>query len=406
MMINIRAPLVILSSDEIVENGFITVCNGIVMDAGKGRGDAGANLEIELADRVLMPGVINAHTHLELTALWSMTRTGCGMIPWIESIIAARSAKASNSSQSVASGLFELKSKGTALVGEISSYGDPTAFLSFKDIAGIWFFESIKDECKSLPRDVSFTSLREKKISFAAHAPHTTYPETITSTKEKCRRHGGLFSIHVAESPEEIEFIDSGTGSFALFLNKRGMDPKRFIHAKSPVRLLDKLGVLDSHTLAVHLNWAVKSDIEILAARHVRICICPRSNYAITQRLPDIQTMLSTGIRPALGTDSLASVSSLDIWDEITFITDSYKTISPEIVFNMATKWGAEALGFSERYGQIRPGASSRIISIRMESPQKKNIIERITTGDFDRSDLEWIPDIIRKHQVGSRQPH
>jgi cytosine/adenosine deaminase-related metal-dependent hydrolase len=164
-------------------------------------------------------------------------------------------------------------------------------------------------------------------------------------------------SLHLAESEDEQEFIQSARGEWADFLTSRDIDFSRWpIPSKSPVTYLHALGVLDAGTLAVHLLQCSGDDMALLREKRVKVCFCPRSNYQLHGRLPDIPGFLALGFRPCLGTDSLASCPTLNIHDEMAFVMNKYNRVSPTDILAMGTVNGAVALGLGEAYGRLAPG--------------------------------------------------
>ena len=210
--------------------------------------------------------------------------------------------------------------------------------------------------------------------SVAGHAPHTTSPDLIRYLKQQTRQHHLPFSIHVAESTDETEFITTHQGSWAAFLTERGIDTSDWsLPSRSPVQHLHDLGILDGETLAVHLIDLDDGDLDIIAKTGAVPVICPRSNMNLHGRLPDLPRLLrrldGTGAGesrklglPALGTDSLASTKSLNLFDEMAFIANRFPEIRPSQILTMATLNGARALGFDGLTGTLDVGKRGSFI--------------------------------------------
>ncbi|KPA16845.1 Amidohydrolase, partial [Candidatus Magnetomorum sp. HK-1] len=244
---------------------------------------------------------------------------------------------------------------------------------------GVWFFEHFGNEIP-LPIDEDLTT-GNLYFSLAGHAPHTTSPELFRELKRKS--FGKPFSIHVAESDLEMEFIKHAKGSWADFLVSREVDFSKWgLPQKSPVKHLDHIGILDKQTLIVHLLHCDDSDLSILKNRQCSVCICPRSNHNLHKRLPNIEDMIKKGLNVCLGTDSLASVNSLSIWDEMKYIWANYPNLSPKRILSMATSAGAMALGCGHQLGRIEPGYRACLLYVPVDSSNDENIAHHLVAAD------------------------
>lgn len=191
------------------------------------------------------------------------------------------------------------------------------------------------------------------------------------------------FSIHVAESDDETQFIKNKQGPWAEFLTSKGIDWSSWnIGGKSPISYIHHLGLLGPLTLAVHLLNVTKEDIQTIARTKTKVCLCPRSNFNLHNKLPDIKALLKQSIQPALGTDSLASCDSLNILDEMKFIKKHYPEISNETLFSMGTINGATALGLNDVTGTLSKGKKAHFIYRATTGSNNKNILERSITND------------------------
>jgi len=220
-------------------------------------------------------------------------------------------------------------------------------------------------------------------FSLAGHAPHTTDPSLLQAAKNQTAARDLPFSIHLAESDAESKFIAGQKGQWKDFLRSRGIDPSSWpIGSKSPVQYLADLGVLDSSTLAVHLLNIDNQDLDILAQTKTKICLCPRSNWNLHRRYPDIGMMLEKKLAPALGSDSLASCDSLSIFDEMAFIRQNYPDIDPVKVLSMATINGAGALGIAHLAGTLDKGKKSAVLYMDLNVSNKTDLMEKVTTHE------------------------
>jgi cytosine/adenosine deaminase-related metal-dependent hydrolase len=202
--------------------------------------------------------------------------------------------------------------------------------------------------------------------------------------KNATRLAGLPFSLHLAESTEEMEFMATGKGAWLDFLKERGMDPAIIKPTRSsPVVYADRLGILDEKTLAVHLVFADKKDILLLRERNVSVCLCPRSNEILHHRLPDVEAMAGAGLKLCLGTDSLASNNSLSLFDEMRFLGRAFPGISPGQILYMATIGGATALGYENRFGRLAKGFAAKMIYIPMAASEPEKVLHCLANRDF-----------------------
>ena len=377
-----RAKWIVIDPWTIIENGYLHTANGTIIAVGSGPPPSGAPC-MDHGPVALMPACVNAHTHLELSALGGKLPLNQGFRAWVTHLISFREALGSESLRRGAiSGIEELVTGGSRLVGDISTLGLTFELLQRQSIAGICFFEHLGSPetfTPDLPANTQYL-----KAGLAGHAPHTTSPLLLQEIKRQSQKNGALMSIHVAESEDEVTFITTESGSWAMFLNQREIDFSLWpLPDRSPVSYLSNLGVLDENTLVVHLVFADLKDINLLQTHGVKVCLCPRSNHALHHHLPDIEALLSAGLRPCLGTDSLASVPSLSILDEMAFTATTFQNIPPETIFAMGTLYGAEALGYGSRLGTLHPGHMAAALAVSTDCHSKKNIIEAIVRSEW-----------------------
>ena len=361
----------------LVENGCVEVRDGqiIHVHSRTGRGTVSHLPLVDHGPGLLMPPLVNAHTHLELSALVGQLPFDLGFEAWVKTLLQKRAGLSeSDLVRAAETAISTLEGP----VGEISTLGITRDVLAASGTAGVFFQEylggAVPESLIGLEKGVPLS------VSHAGHAPHTTAPELLALLKEKSRGANLPFSIHLAESGAESAFIAGEGGGWYEFLVSRNIDPSAWpVGDKSPVAYAHGLGLLDDHTLAVHLIRLEKGDLELLAGSGTRVCLCPRSNWNLHGRLPDLPALLDKGLAPALGTDSLASCDSLSLLDEMAFIREMFPEIRPEDLLDMATRNGAAALGLSDRYGVLAPGYAADFLYVNTGANRPDTIIERIT---------------------------
>jgi len=280
-----------------------------------------------------------------------------------------------------------LRSRGTSCVADICAGTAGPQRLRGAGLCGWALWEVLGGAplpSTPLTKPLSDQAPCEPGLSLAGHAPHTTPSETLISAKQRTRQQGLLFSIHLAESEEEAAFISTGKGDWADFLKERGISlvlPRT--PGNTPVSYVDKLGLLDELTLAVHMRLADKQDLRRLVEARCRVCICPRSNMRMYGSMPPVEDMLRAGIQPALGTDSLASVDDLDLWNEAAFLAGRLPNLSPRDIMAMATTNGAKALGLQSHFGDLIPGKRAFLTYLPVNGNAAGDVLEAAVHGNL-----------------------
>jgi cytosine/adenosine deaminase-related metal-dependent hydrolase len=328
-------------------------------------GDASSGGPIrDLGPGVLLPGLVNAHCHLELSHLHGAAPLGEGFVPWVEGLVTARPRFSDEeAARATASALASLEERGTAAVGDVSNRLVHLDLLAASTLRAVVFLEVLAwdparaEETGRWIDDQLSAAHEEERVDvrLAAHAPHSVSPALLRHLVAR----GGLGALHLAESPEEVRFLESGDGPWAAFLARRGLGDVPFRPpGTSPVQYADSLGLLHSGLLAAHGVQLDAADREILARRGVSVVLCPRSNRNLGVGQADVPSLLAAGVPLCLGTDSLASVDTLEVLDDAVLLSRQFPDLDPTVIVRLATAGGAEALGFDE-LGTLAPGKAA-----------------------------------------------
>jgi len=201
------------------------------------------------------------------------------------------------------------------------------------------------------------------------HTLYTTHREVVRRLVCNARESGARASVHLAEHAAERRFLEAGDGPIVAWYEARLKLRRDLIEhvGKSPVDFADELGVLAPHVLVVHLTDARPAELELVAGRGCPVVFCPRSNLHIETKLPPLHAALAAGITPALGTDSLASNTSLDVLSEARALADRFPGVPAVALLRMATWEGARALGRSD-VGRVVKGARPGLFAIEGDS--------------------------------------
>ena len=345
-----------------IRDGCVAVSDGRIAWVGRrgGPGQPEGRFR-ELGSGVLLPGLVNAHCHLELTALGlAGERRFTSFVDWVEALVAARaSLDAATARDGARRGIEELRRSGTVAVGDVSNELGHLDLLRESGLEAVVFFELIGwDPARAASilawaegRMAELAAPGPVRLRLAAHAPYSVSPPLFAGLV----RRGGPAAVHLAESPEESRFLRDGGGEWAAFLDRR-VGPVPFeAPGTSPVRYLDSLGALRPGLLAAHCVQVDGGDRALLAERGVGVAVCPRSNRNLGVGMPPVPELLAAGVALSLGTDSAASAGRLDLMQDVSALQREFPRLDPAVIVRMATLGGAEALGLPD-YGSLEPG--------------------------------------------------
>ncbi|MDD3581058.1 MAG: amidohydrolase family protein [Desulfobacca sp.] len=328
-------------------------------------------------DGAILPALVNAHVHLEFSALRGRIPRQSALGPWLRDAMAEfAQLSAAEINQGVQEGLAELRRFGTILVGEISNTGLSLPELSKSGLEFHYFYECLGfDHLNSGPLEDDFPIFASSEarardnFSAAAHAPYSVSPALFGRIFDWNRGYRRRTTVHLAESREEVEFLSQGNGFFQHLLQQRGRWPAAYQPPQcSPVVYLDRLGGLGPQTLAVHVIWLSAFDLELLARRSAWAVLCPRSNQFTGTGFPRLPELYQAGVRLALGTDSLASNDDLNLFKEILTLQQQYPEFAPDKLLALATSQGALALGRGHDLGSLSPGKLAALLFIPIAS--------------------------------------
>lgn len=362
-MIVLRAGWVVPVEGPPLRDGAVAVKDGRVAWIGPAS-EAPAGDARDLGPGVLMPGLVNAHCHLELSHLAGSLSGAGGFVDWVEGLVAARSEAAPAAVRAqAAAGIAQAEGTGTVAVGDVSNTLAHLDLLAASSLRARVFFELIGWDPATADRVLEAAHARlgaldlpdSVTVSLAAHAPHSVSPALLTAIVEA----GGVASLHLAESPHERRFLDAGDAEWSAFLARRGLGHVAFRPTGiSPVRHVDRFGVLRPGLVAAHGVQVDAADRALLARRGVFVVLCPRSNETLGVGRAAVPELREAGVRLAVGTDSLASVPTLDLWEDVMALRRGFPSLEPEWLVRTATLGGAEALGYDD-LGRIAPGAAA-----------------------------------------------
>ena len=384
-----------------IEGGVVAVKGDTIIGVGDKKdlktGDEGPI--IDHGDVAILPALVNAHTHLELSLLENKTKTGVNFIYWLCSLLEERDKLDEEDFKAgILHGLKTSYENGTGLLADISATGLSVDYLQKVFIKSIVFVEALGFHSKTVPHyferlTTLFNRLKnyeQPHVGLALHSPYTVLPELFKRVQKLSLEGFPVLSIHIAESQEETEFL-RGKGPIYDFLRERQFWNGNWVPPKkSPVQYLDGLGMLTPYTLCIHVVQISNADIEVLAKRRTRICLCPCSNHKLTVGSPPAERLLRRGLQVALGTDSLASNDDLSILREMAAIKKIAPSIPPGEIVKMGTINGAVALDMGEQLGSIEKGKEGLLITIPVSSSSPGKLYEEIVCEGYHKK-IQWI---------------
>jgi cytosine/adenosine deaminase-related metal-dependent hydrolase len=386
----LRARIVLPIAQPPIENGAVAVSRGRVVVVGRwpSLGARALGPVTDLGDVALLPGLINAHCHLDYTDMAGLLPPLPSFSAWIKAITALKGSWTdADFARSWRNGADMLLRNGTTTVGDIESVPNllpavwrntPLRVFSFLEMTGVRSRRQprlILDEALAKARACRHPRGR---VWLSPHAPYSTTPELLRLSTRAARQRRWPLTTHVAESAEEFQMFTEARGPMFDWLQRNERDMSDCGHG-SPVRHLEKLGVLGRHLLAIHVNYLARGDAALLARRGVHVVHCPRSHAYFRHEAFPHEELLRARVNLCLGTDSLATVLKrrrerveLSLFAEMQAFADEVPGLWPDSLLRMVTVNAARALGLKGRAGEFRPGAWADGITIPFDGPIRR----------------------------------
>jgi len=409
----IRARIVLPLARPPIEDGAVLVNANRIRAVGTWaelKSQASRRRIVDLQDVILMPGLVNAHCHLDYTDMGGQLPAPKTFLDWIPLITAAKASWSySDYAASWLNGAHMLLKSGTTTVADIEAMPDllpevwdatPLRVFSFLEMTGI---KARRDPSEILHEAVDkLESLahRRNHLGLSPHAPYSTRRELLQLVGKLAHRRRWRVSTHVAESEQEYDMFRHASGPMHDWLRRNDRDNSD-CGLGSPVQHLERNGLLGENLLAIHVNFLDRGDAQLLGRRHVHVVHCPRSHDYFRHPPFERQRLVRAGVNVCLGTDSLATVRkngrqkpTLDMFEEMRALAAKDSTVTPGEILRMATLNGARALGQTGRIGELTPRAFADLIALPY-SGRKSTVHEAVLahTGPVSSSliDGHWI---------------
>lgn len=378
----LRARTILPMSRPHIENGAIGVSGNRIRAVCRWpdlQPAPGENI-LDLGEVILMPGLVNAHCHLDYTDMAGQLPPPKKFTDWIAAITAAKNGWSySDYARSWLRGADMLLKTGTTTVADIEVMPDllpevweatPLRVFSFFEMTGIRARRHPKEILREAVRKIDSLKHPRCRASLSPHAPYSTLPELLRLTAAMARKRKWRVTTHVGESDQEFEMFQHAAGAMHRWLQRNERDNSD-CGLGSPVAHLARNRLLGGNLMAVHVNCLARGDAKLLGDHGVHVVHCPRSHDYF--RHPDFQRqrLANAGVNLCLGTDSLATVRKagkqkpeLDLFAEMRALAKNDRTVTAEEITRMATLNGAKALGLAGQTGELSDNALADLIAI------------------------------------------
>jgi aminodeoxyfutalosine deaminase len=346
-----------------LRDGAVLVREGRIEAVGDltdiGRENPGAEVRF-FPNNTIIPGAVNAHAHLGFRR--EDAPEGGTFSEWLASLIERLPEKEAWTAEAARDCAKEAIEAGTTYMAESSPYGECLPQLAESGMAGTVYAEFFPHEIGAPEEAVDFIVAKVRELreglpervdaQVSVHSPYTVDPESSRLAARRTREMGWKLAIHLSESPEEVEFLERGTGGLADIFGANEWGGV----GVSPVRYAQSIELLAPETIAAHLATGVsQEDIAVLAQTGVAVALCPRSNDFLGCGVSPVPGMIARGIRAGIGTDGLWSSPSMNVFEETLFALRLYG-LSGAAGLELATLGGARALGIEAETGSLGAG--------------------------------------------------
>ena len=378
----LRARFVVPIRRAPIENGAVVVAGDRIAAVGSWRSirrrfSGPIN---DLGDSILLPGLVNAHCHLDYTGMAGMFPPSKSFCDWIKSITTEKSCWTySDFAQSWLAGARMLLRTGTTTVADIEAVPEllpevwqatPLRVISFLEMTGVRSRRAPEAVLAEAVETIESLPPGRCGAALSPHAPYSTTPGLMSHAAAVARRRRWRIVTHVAESAVEFEMFRHGRGEMFDWLLRSQRDMSD-CGGVSPVQHLARSRLLGPNLLAVHVNYLAHGDAELLARKRVSIVHCPRSHDYFQHDPFPYRTLAKAGVNLCLGTDSLATVRKsrhqeveLNMFEEMRTFAARHPGMPPRQILQMATVHGACALGLAGKAGELARGTNADLITL------------------------------------------
>ena len=374
-----------------IENGTVVESDGLITYVGP-RSAAPPGKDYDLGEAILLPGLVNTHTHLELTAMRGFLED-CRFPHWIDKLRQSRNEIMDQDAllDSARFGIVEGLEAGITTYADTCSSGVAMQAMRDSGVRGVMYQEVFGPDpslaeaaMHGLEESIEAVRLDQTELvslGVSPHAPYTVSDPLYHAAARFANSHQLPLAMHIAESEPEHDLVTSGTGDFAERWQHRGIPV--LPRARSPIALLEERGTLERGPLLIHCVRVDSDDIAIIARHRCSVAHCPASNAKFGHGIAPLLPLIAAGIRVGIGSDSVASNNRMDILDEARLsvlihraATRRHDAFGAHEALQLATIGGARALGIDARVGSLEVGKDADLAAFRIDFPRT------IPTGD------------------------
>ena len=368
-----------------IENGTVVESGGSITYVGP-RADAPRGPDCELGESILLPGLINTHTHLELTAMRGFLED-CQFPAWIDKLRQSRNEvlDADMLLDAARFGVIEGLEAGITTYADTCSSGVVIQALNELGVRGVMYQEVFgpdpsqakiaMGELEDRLHELESQQTDLVTLGVSPHAPYTVSDALYDAAAQFANHRHLPMAMHIAESQAEHDIVTKGTGEFAERWARRGIATAP--RARSPIALLEQHGALERGALLIHCVRVDDADIEIISRHHCAVAHCPASNAKFGHGIAPLLPLLAAGIRVGIGSDSVASNNRMDVLDEARLAvlihraaTRKHDAFGAHHALELATIGGARALGIDDRVGSLEVGKDADLAAFRIDIPR------------------------------------
>lgn len=385
----LRARYVLAAVNQIIDNGAVRVESGRIAEVGRAADIAGTPFT-DLGASLLLPGFINAHTHLELSHLAGRLPPRGDFVDWIKRLVDAMRDTGDDPKtirDSVRRGRDLSLTGGVTTVGDITRLpaltrpvlaDGPLRVLSFGEVIAVG---RLRDRLHERLTAAADTGARSQflQVGIAPHAPYTLEPDGMRACVGRAVDGQLRMCLHLAETAAEAEFTRHLSGPIRKYFKRhRVWDRHVPCPGLSPAEYAADTGVLRPDTVLAHVNYVTDEEIDRIAASGAHVAYCPRTHEAFGHPPHPFRRMLERGVNVCVGTDSLASNPSLSVLEELRFLRGQYPELPAALLIEMGSTRSARALGMDAAVGQVAPGFRADLTAIPLDPAGPADPLENV----------------------------
>jgi len=386
-----------------IRNGFVTL-EGARITAVGDRAPADA---ASLGSVAILPALVNAHTHLELSYLHGRVPPSTSFNDWVMVLMALRRDHPDPAAPAIIEAarhaIARARASGTGLFGDVSNTLVTVPLLRDAGMAAHVFYELIGfshpdpvgrvREARAAADAVAINA-GGVRVSLAPHAPYSVSAELFMAIRSDVDAHpDSVTTVHLGESAAEVELLRQGSGPTRVMLERLGVWSNEWqIPGVSPSEYVAALDFLGADSLVVHGVQFTREDLARVKTAGSPLVSCPRSNAYVGVGAPPLESFYASGVPVAFGTDSLASVADLNMFAELAEARRIAPTVSARELLRSATLTGAQALRYDDDYGSIAAGKRAALIAVRV--PHDVVDVEEYLVAGIEPDAIAWLDTI------------